>query len=134
MADPLDDIPTFDLTAASLRMDAGDVVTWSQVLADKLEQALPDRTRVTRTGGGLLRRRGGERRVRELVVELQETSYGLTLEGDRVQTVRQKRVGGISIKREALEPDAWITELSEALRREAQTSARAREALQRLLG
>lgn len=131
MSDPHDD--ALDLSAAAIRADAADLVTWSQVLAGKLEQALPDRTRVTRRGGGLFGRRRQARRVSEIVVEMGETSYGLTLEGDRVQTARQKRVGGISIKSEALDPGVWVSELTEALRHEAQTSARARAALARLL-
>jgi hypothetical protein len=121
----------FDLVAAGLRIDGADLATSVKVLAAKLEQALPGVTRVERRGGGLLGR--GEKQVRRVQVELGSCCYELAVDGPRVQGFRERQSGGIAIKREALDPDAWIAALTADLRVEAQRSAQARTALEELL-
>jgi hypothetical protein len=122
----------FDLFAAGLRANGSDLRIYVEVLAAKLEEALPGQARVRRGGGGLLRR--GERRVNELRVELPGTRYQLAFEGERVECFREREVGGISIKREPLDPERWVSALAGDLRNEAERSSDAREALARLLG
>jgi hypothetical protein len=125
---------TFDLSAAGLRADGTDLRISVEVLASKLESSLPGRTRVERHGGGLLGR--GEKHVRSIQVELgadSGTSYQLTIHGDRVAGFRERKSGGISIKREPLSPDEWIAALTEELQSEAQRSAEARTALEGLV-
>jgi len=122
----------FDLFAAGLRADGSDLRIYVEALAAKLEEALPGQARVRRGGGGLLRR--GERRVSELRVELPGTRYQLAFEGERVECFREREVGGISIKREPLDPERWVSALAGDLRNEAERSSDAREALARLLG
>jgi hypothetical protein len=122
----------FDLSAAGLRADGTDLRISVEVLASKLESSLPGRTRVERHGGGLLGR--GEKRVRQMQVELGQTCYQLTVDGERVEGFRERKVGGISIKREPLAPDEWVAALTEELREEAQRSAQARTALEGLVG
>lgn len=122
----------FDLAAAGLRLDGADVAGSSEVLAAKLEQALPGRVSVRRGGGGLLGK--GAKRVRELTVKLGSCQYELLIDGDRVQGVRGRQAGGITIKREALDPAAWLAALTADLQEEAQRSSDAREAIERLLG
>lgn len=121
----------FDLDAAALRSDGGELTMSIEVLASKLEQALPSSTKVQRRGGGLLGR--GQKRVCELVVQLGPVSYSLEVSGARLQGFRQKEVGGIAIKRESLDPGAWITELASSLRAEAQRSTEAQRALAELI-
>lgn len=121
----------FELDAASLRADSVDLRISIEVLASKLEQALPSRTRVQRSGGGLLRK--GAKRVCEVLVQLGDMSYRLQVEGERLQGSRQKEVGGIAIKREDIEPHLWVAELTDTLRAEAQSSAEARQALEQLI-
>jgi hypothetical protein len=123
---------TFDLSAAGLRADGGDLRISVEVLASKLESSLPGYTRVERHGGGLLGR--GEKRVRRLQVDLGGCSYELNAAGERVECSRERKVGGISIKRELLDPDAWVAALTGELQSEAQRSAQAREALEKLVG
>ena len=126
---------TFDLSAAGLRADGSDLRISIEVLAAKLESTLPGRTRVERHGGGLLGR--GEKHVRQIQVELGSesgTRYQLTIDGDRVTGFRERKVGGISIKREPLDPDQWVTALATELQSEAQRSAEARSALEGLVG
>ena len=125
---------SFDLSAAGLRADGTDLRISVEVLASKLESSLPGRTRVERRGGGLLGR--GEKHVRQIQVELGSgggTTYQLTIEGDRVEGFRERKSGGIAIKREPLDPDAWIAALTEELQSESQRSAEARAALEGLV-
>lgn len=123
---------TFDLSAAGLRADGSDLRISIEVLASKLESSLPGRARVERHGGGFLGR--GEKRVRRLQVDLGECVFALAIEGERVEGSRERIVGGISIKREPLAPDEWVSALTAELREEAQRSAEARTALERLVG
>jgi hypothetical protein len=121
----------FDLSAAGLRADGSDLRISLEVLAGKLESSLPAQTQVERRGRGLLGR--GEKRVRVLRVNLGDTSYELTA-GDRVEGFRKREVGGIAIKRESLDPGEWVSALAADLREEAERSAEARAALERLMG
>lgn len=121
----------FDLQAALLRRDGQDLASSVEVLANKLEEALPGRTTVTRSGGGILGK--GHKRVREVLVVLGDTSYRLDVDGERIEGFRQREVGGIAIKKEALDAGSWIDALSVALRDEAQRSADLRNALELLL-
>lgn len=125
---------TFDLSAAGLRSDGTDLRISVEVLAAKLESTLPGRTRVERRGGGLLGR--GEKHVRQIQVELGSdsgTRYELTIDDGRVEGFRERKSGGIAIKREALDPDQWIAALTAELQSEAQRSAEARQALEGLV-
>jgi len=122
----------FDLAAAGLRVDGADVAGSTEVLASKLEHALPGRVSVRRSGGGLLGK--GPKRVREVRVELGTCQYELLVDGDRVQGVRGRQSGGIAIKRETLDPGSWLAALTADLQEEAQRSSEARAALERLLG
>jgi hypothetical protein len=125
---------TFDLSAAGLRADGTDLRISVEVLAAKLESSLPDRTHVERRGGGLLGR--GEKHVCRIEVELgaqSGTTYQLTIDGGRVEGFRERKSGGISIKRESLDPDQWVTALTAELQGEAERSAEARQALEGLV-
>jgi hypothetical protein len=122
----------FDLAAAGLRADGGDLRISLETLAHKLEESLPAQTRVERRRRGVFHR--GDGRVRELRVELGGNSYQLAVAGERVECSRELHVGGIAIKREPLEPGAWVSALTGELRAEAERSAGARAALSRLLG
>ncbi|HXW58575.1 MAG TPA: hypothetical protein VEJ23_03760 [Solirubrobacteraceae bacterium] len=124
--------PDFDLVAAGLRADGGELRISLEALAVKLAQALPGHTSVKRSGGGLFGR--GERRVCELRVELGDSRYELAVDGDRVAGLRVCEVGGVAIRREPLDPGAWVAALTEELRAQAQRSEQAREALASLLG
>jgi hypothetical protein len=125
---------TFDLSAAGLRADGTDLRISVEVLAAKLESSLPGRTHVERRGGGLLGR--GEKHVCQIQVDLGSgsgTRYQLEIDGDRVVGFRERKSGGIAIKREPLDPDQWITALTDELQAEAQRSAEARAALEGLV-
>lgn len=121
----------FEIVASSLRADAGDIKSFMEALATKLEGALPSQTRVERKGGGLF---SGSKRVHRISVDMGEYRYELVSTGARVEPSRAKAVRGIVLKTEQMPLDEWIDELSRQLAHEAQQSEQARLALQRLLG
>lgn len=121
----------FDLAAAGLRGDGAELITSVEVLAGKLEDALPGQTRVQRSGGGLLGR--GAKHVSSVRVQLSSATYQLAVSNGRVEGFREREVGGISIKREQLDPGEWIVALTQDLGTEAERSAQARAALDELL-
>jgi hypothetical protein len=122
---------SFDLDAAGLRADGADVVAYVEVLARKLEDALPSETAVRRRSKGFLSR---EKVVEAIEVTLGESRFGLVLRGRRVDAHRAKEVRGVVIKREELELGAWVGALTGELREQAAGSTRAREAFERLVG
>jgi len=125
------DDQSFDLAAAGLRSDGRDVVTFVELLAGKLEAALPADTVVRRRKKGLF---SGARAVESIAVALGEHRYELALHGRRVEATRAREVRSIVIKREPLELDAWVLELTRQLQAEAAESERARTAFERLVG
>jgi hypothetical protein len=121
---------SFDLDAAGLRADDRDVATSMEVLAGKLEQALPTHTRVERRGRGLF---GREKFVAGIEVRLGGSVLSLRRVNGRIEGWREREVGGISIKREPLDVEAWVSALAQELRDASGRSAEARDALARLL-
>jgi hypothetical protein len=122
---------SFDLDAAGLRADRGDLTAGVDVLARKLEDALPQETTVGRRAKRLLSR---DKVVETIEVRLGATRYALRAEGGRIEAERAQEVRGVVIKREPLEFDAWVAALTAELREQAEGSAEARTALERLLG
>ena len=118
-----------ELVAASLRASSSDLKTFVEVLADKLETALPGRVRVERKATRFL---GKEKRVERIQCELGETRYLLSIQAG-VEARRAKTVRGVVLKTEELTLDAWLGALAQDLAEEAQSSEHAQQALQQLL-
>ena len=118
-----------DLLAASLRADSSDVGAFVASLTAKLEEAMPGRVRVDRRRSGMF----GPKSVRSVSVDLGDRRLELRTDGGTVQTRCARLSGGIVLKNEALDIDAWLATLSEALAAEAQRSETTRKALERLL-
>jgi hypothetical protein len=119
-----------DLIAASLRSDSSDVSAFVESLAAKLEDAVPRRVRVERRRSGLF----GPKRVRR--IEVDTASVRLELlhpEIGGIETYCSRLSGGIVLKNERLDTDAWLSALGEALAAEAGQNERTRQALERLL-
>ena len=123
-------IESFDLDAAGLRSDEADLAARVAALAARLEGALPDRTQVRRRSR---RWRSGDGRVSDIRVSFGETDYVLGFDGRNVACERARTVRGVQIKREPLAVRDWLRALEDDLREEAQQSAEARAALERLL-
>src|SRR4051794_37937147 len=100
--------PSFDLDAAGLRADGRDLAGGIEVLARKLEEALPAATRVARRPRRLLSR---EKVVSEIGVALGDATYLLCVERHAVTATRAKTVRGVRIKHEELDLEAWLASL-----------------------
>jgi hypothetical protein len=118
-----------DLLAASLRADSSDLSAFVESMAAKLEEAVPARVRVDRRRNGMF----GPKVVRSLSVDLGDRRLELRADRGAVQCRSAKLSGGIVLKNEELETDAWLATLSEALAAEASRSEATRRALERLL-
>jgi hypothetical protein len=121
----------FDLDAAGLRADGAELLVGVEVLARKLEDALPQATTVRRRSKRLF---GGQKIVESVEVRLGPTRYRLDVDRDRIGCERSQEVRGVVIKREPLELADWVRALTAELRERAADSADARTALLRLVG
>jgi hypothetical protein len=119
-----------DLLAASLRADSGDLGEFVEGLAGKLEDVLPGRVIVQRNRRGMF----GPKIVRKIALDAgPERLELLRSEDDVIETRRARLSGGIVLKTEPLDTDAWMDALGGALAAEAERSAQTRQALERLL-
>lgn len=125
----MDDGLSFDVLAASLRQDTRDLAAFSEVLAKKLEQAVPQYVRVERQGG-LFQKNPA---VRRLVITFDPWQYVLENQKGRVSTARVKAVRGVAIKTEPMDLNPWIDAVSQELVRVAQQEEASRESLERFL-
>jgi hypothetical protein len=116
--------------AATLRASSSDLKIFVEVLADKLEQALPGRVQVERRGTRFL---GKEKRVERVQCQLGDRRYVLVARDGSVDTQRATAVRGVVLKTDQIPLDEWLDALAGDLATEAQTSERARLALQQLL-
>ena len=118
----------FDLDAAGLRADSADLKAYIEVLARKLELALPAHCVVERRSKRMLSR---EKVVESIRVDLGELRYEVRADA---RASRAKVVRDSTIKTEPLELDAWVRALGNDLSARAADSADARAALERLVG
>jgi hypothetical protein len=118
-----------DLIAASLRLDASDLDAFVESLAVKLEEVLPYGVRVERRRAGLR----GPKLVRRMAVDAGGLRFELRADNGAIDTRCSRISGGIVLKTESVDVDAWLTALGEALADEARRSQTTRQALERLL-
>ena len=118
-----------DLLAASLRADTSDLHAFVESLAIKLEEAVPGKVRVQRRRSALM----GPKRVRQISPDAGDRRLELSFNGGALETYCSRLSGGIVLKRETVDTDAWLAAVGEALSAEAQRSATTRQALERLL-
>ena len=121
--------PDLDLVAAALRADMTDIAAFVEGLATRLELALPGLAQIKRSKSGFR----GPKLVSEIVVQAGDERLQLERDGGQIQTARCRVSGGITIKTEALEIDAWLAALSTAVAEQAQRSERTRQALQQIV-
>lgn len=120
----------FELLAASLRASSGDLKTFVEVLANKLEQALPGRVAVERRAA---RRFSKEKRVTRIELSLGDNRYIAVAQEGTLETRCAKAVRGVVLKTELLTLDAWLEALARHLAIEAEASEQSRLALEQLL-
>lgn len=121
--------PSVDLIAASLRADSGELDSFVEVLAAKLEEAIPKGVRIDRWRERVF----GPKRVRQIRVDAGDQRLELRYTTSGVTTRRSTVSGGIVLRSEEIDTDTWVSELSAALAREAERNQQTREALERLL-
>ena len=127
---PDPDAADVELLAASLRASSSDLSAFVEVLADKLEDALPGRVKVGRRPTRFL---GKQKRVESLECELGGQRYLLAARDGVVEARRATLVRGVVLKTEELPVEEWLDALARDLAEEARTSESAQLALQRLL-
>jgi hypothetical protein len=126
-----DEDPAFDidLLAASFRTDLTDLAAFVESLAVKLENLLPTRVRVERRRQGMF----GPKHVRSIEFEGDGERLVLRYDGRMIDTRCARVSGGIVLKSDPMDTDAWLTALGQSLACEARRSATTRQALERLL-
>lgn len=123
-----------ELLAAALRRDTADLDMYAKVLSVTLADSLPQgAVRVERKRTMADRVAGREGAVTSLDVALGEQRLGLRLDRGRISGEVCKEVRGIVLSRQQVGLDEWIAALARALAVTAESSARAREALERFL-
>jgi len=121
----------FDLPAAALRADGAELSMSIEVLASRLEQALPRLTLIERHRVGGFRSK--RREVQRIAVSLGEEQFELRRAESGVCCTRHKVVRAITLSRQEMSMADWIDELNAALARSAEVSAQDRLALGKLL-
>jgi hypothetical protein len=127
-ADP-DRALDIDLIAAALRADSSDLSAFVEALAVKLEEAVPGGVRVERRRDGMF----GAKQVRRIALDAGDQRLELERAGAGIKTRCSRLSGGIVLKRESVDTDAWLEALGQALSAEAKRSQITRQALERLL-
>lgn len=123
--EPLD----IDLLAASLRADSSEIGSFVEAVAAKLEAAVPGAVRVHRGRPRLF----GAKLVQKVTVDAGDQRLELRRVGPGIETRCSRLSGGVVLKSETVDVDAWLAALGVALAAEARRSQTTRQALERML-
>jgi hypothetical protein len=110
---------------AALRADTADLSVLLDVIAVKLADALPSHTRVERYGWP-------RRRVRGVTVDMDDRRFRLE-RGHGIEANIAHIVKGVTLSTKRVDVDEWLRALATSLADFADSQARGREALDRLL-
>jgi len=121
-----------DLAAATLRANLSDVHIMLKVLAAQLADTLGDRLVVERGGGGRFKRSKSDE-IRGIKITMGGDDYQADVDGSTLRCTISHSSGGIRIRSEQVDMDAWIARLLGALQAEAAHSETARQALQNIV-
>jgi hypothetical protein len=124
-----DDAFDLDMAASMLQSNSTDVHIMLKVLAGQLSDVLGPRVVVERSGG---RFRKSED-VKALEVTLGDDVMRAEVESGSVRCSVAHSSGGIRIRSESVDLDAWLKRLLTALQQEAAHSEGARQALERIV-
>ncbi|GAB2834556.1 hypothetical protein GCM10027176_43660 [Actinoallomurus bryophytorum] len=123
----------FDMVAAALRQDAADVATYARVLTVTLADVLPPGSVEVEYERSLSDRlKGREGHPSRIVVRLGERTLFLAGGGRPVAEIHHE-VRGVVLSRDQVTLDVWVQALARELVAQADASARAAEALRRLV-
>jgi hypothetical protein len=102
------DIDPFDLDAAILRKNEGDMRSFLTALAARLDQALPGRITIERKRDGLF---SSSTHVVRIELATDNAAYAISLDRTGVKTTRAKVVRGVTISNVPIPAKAWIDEV-----------------------
>ncbi len=125
--EPTDNQQIFEMLAASLRANSGDIHSWLPVLSRKLAAAFPSRSQIFR--GGFL----GGGPVIGVMIDLDTWQFSIREEHGRMNAERSQIVRGVALKTERLSIDMWIEKLSLRLSEMAAENEREANAIRALL-
>ncbi len=121
------------MVAAALRQDAADVTTYARVLTVTLADVLPAGSVTVEYERSLSDRlKGREGHPSRIVVRLGERTLFLAGGGRPVAEIHHE-VRGVVLSRDQVSLDVWVQALARELVVQAEASARAAEALRRLV-
>lgn len=121
------------MVAAALRQDAADVATYARVLTVTLADVLPPGSVEVEYERSLSDRlKGREGHPSRIVVRLGERTLFLAGGGRPVAEIHHE-VRGVVLSRDQVTLDVWVQALARELVAQADASARAAEALRRLV-
>jgi hypothetical protein len=125
---------SIDMLAAALRRDSADLEIYVKVLTDSLADALPQGSVTFERKRSMSDRLSGrEGKVERLEVSLDDRRLILTLAHGRPQGEVATVVRGVVLSRKPVALDEWAKELATAVSLRAQSDARARAALEKLV-
>ena len=132
--EPVGETDSIDLLTAALRRDAADLEVYAQVLTGTLSEALPPGSvAVERKRRMADRLAGRDGRIERVEVFLGEQRLVLDLAGTHPKGEVCKEVRGVVLSRRPVALDEWVRELAVAVAARAQSDARARAVLERLV-
>ena len=125
----MDESFDLELAAAQLRADSTDVTILLKVLVDQLSDALGPRLQVQRAGGRF--RKSAE--IRSLRITMEDDQFDAEVDGSILRCTVGHSSGGIRIRSEKVEMDAWLGRLLAVLKAEAEHSQAVRLALENIV-
>jgi hypothetical protein len=105
-------IDPFDLDAAILRKNEGDMRSFMMALAARLEQALPGRITIERKRDGLF---SSSTHVVRIELATDNVAFAISLDRTGVKTTRAKVVRGVTISNAPVPAKAWMDEVRAAV-------------------
>jgi hypothetical protein len=120
-----------DVLTSALSINSNDNQQLMELLAQKLERALPDAVAVDREGSIF----SSKKRVREITITFEEFQYQLVCEKNKKLSAKKlKLVRGIALKTTDIEFAQWVSDVAAELAKMAAQSATARDALNKMVG
>lgn len=125
----MDDSFDLEMAASSLRADGGDVRILVRALVEQLSDALGPRMIVQHSGGRF--KKSSE--IGSLHVVMGDDDFGAEINGDVLCCTVAHTSGGIRIRSEKVDVDAWLNRLLGELKMEAAHSQAVRQALEHIV-
>lgn len=120
-----------DVLTSALKINSDDNQQLMELMAQKLERALPDAVKIERDGSIF----SGKKRVKDITITFDEFQYQLTCEKNKKLSAKKlKVVRGIALKTTDVDFAQWVQDVATELAKMANESASAREALNKMVG